>query len=104
MSHDAIPKYLSEGLEKQSPETLRIIAQVAEELAEQKEAKLEAELESDEIEEEDRPDDEDLERDEAPSGATLTIKEINDNEYYYWQWRDGDKIKSEYVRPVNPSE
>jgi hypothetical protein len=39
---------------------------------------------------------------DVPSGATLTVKEINDNRYYYWQWRDGDQIRSQYARPVNP--
>jgi hypothetical protein len=31
------------------------------------------------------------------------IKEINENRYYYWQWSDGDKIKSN-TGPVSPSE
>jgi hypothetical protein len=49
----------------------------------------------------DRPDDP---PDGVPAKATLTEKEINDNRYYYWQWRDGDTIRSKYVRPVNSSE
>ena len=40
----------------------------------------------------------------SPSKATITIKEINDNRYYYWQWRDGDKTRSQYEGPVNPDE
>jgi len=40
----------------------------------------------------------------SPPKATLTEKEINGNRYYYWQWREGDKIKSQYKGPVNPSE
>ncbi len=39
--------------------------------------------------------------DGVPSKATVTVKEINDNRYYYWQWRDGDQIKSKYKGPVN---
>lgn len=40
----------------------------------------------------------------VPSKATLTVKEINDNRYYYWQWREGDTIKSKYERPVDKAE
>jgi hypothetical protein len=32
--------------------------------------------------------------DDVPSKATITGKAINDNRYYYWQWRDGEQIKS----------
>jgi hypothetical protein len=42
--------------------------------------------------------------DDVPSKVTITIKEINDNRYYYWQWREGDKIKSKYKAPVSPDE
>jgi hypothetical protein len=31
-------------------------------------------------------------------------KEINDSRYYYWQWRDGDTIRSKYKGPVNPDD
>ena len=41
--------------------------------------------------------------DGVPSKATLTIKEINDNRYY-WQWRDGDQVKSKYKGPVDSTE
>ncbi|AGB39801.1 hypothetical protein [Natronococcus occultus] len=92
------PKYILEGLEKQSPETLREIAQIATEMADRKESQREAELEEQEVD--DQP--EDLNCDNAPSSATLTKKEINGNQYYYWQWREGEKIKSEYIRPVDP--
>ncbi|WP_284011185.1 hypothetical protein [Haloarcula pelagica] len=37
----------------------------------------------------------------VPANATLTEKTINDNRYYYWQWRDGDRIKSKYEGPVS---
>lgn len=37
----------------------------------------------------------------VPSKASVTIKEINDNRYYYWQWREGDTIKSKYKGPVD---
>jgi len=84
-----------------SPEQLQHVARYAEELAEHKarEARLEEESEENEVEKrpEDHPDD-------VPSKATITIKEINDNRYYYWQWREGDQIKSKYKGPVDPDE
>ncbi|MFB6164594.1 MAG: hypothetical protein ABEJ31_05495 [Haloarculaceae archaeon] len=40
---------------------------------------------------------------DAPPRATLTVKEINDNRYFYYQWREGDAVKSAYVAPVSPS-
>ena len=38
----------------------------------------------------------------SPSKGTLTTKRINGREYYYLQWRDGEKVKSQYVAPVDP--
>jgi len=40
----------------------------------------------------------------VPSKGTLTTKTIDDREYYYLQWREGDSVKSQYVAPVSPSE
>jgi len=42
--------------------------------------------------------------DDVPAKATITIKEINDNRYYYWQWREGDSVTSKYKGPVNSDE
>ena len=96
-----VPVDIASKLDEQSPEVLRQIARFAEELAEhhEREARLAEKEENEELEElpEDLPD-------EVPSKATITIKEINDNRYYYWQWREGDKIKSKYKGPVNPDE
>ena len=95
-----LPQDAVDTLEQYSPELLRHAAAYAEALAEHRER--EARLEADTDDEEDiaeRPDDM---PDDVPSKATLTIKEINDNRYYYWQWREGDTIKSEYKAPVNP--
>ncbi|WP_117595670.1 hypothetical protein [Haloprofundus halophilus] len=96
-----VPADIVSKLDDQSPEVLRHIARFAEELAEhrEREARLAENEEDEEVEErpEDLPDD-------VPSKATITIKEINENRYYYWQWRDGDKIRSKYKGPVNPDE
>lgn len=41
---------------------------------------------------------------DAPRGRpTLTVKTIDDQDYYYLQWRDGESIKSQYVTPVDPA-
>ena len=88
-------------LNESAPKHLRDVAYYAEELAEYKEreARLEEKLDEDDVEE--RPD---SLPDDVPTKATITIKEINDNRYYYWQWREGDKVKSKYKGPVNPDE
>jgi hypothetical protein len=83
------------------PEHLRDIARYAEKLAEHKEREDHLEEESNEDESEGRPDEL---PDDVPSNATITVKEINDNRYYYWQWREGDKIRSQYKGPVDPDE
>ena len=94
-----LPTEIVNTLNSCPPEQLQHVAQYAEALAEHKarEARLEEESDADEIDE--RPDDL---PDEVPSKATITIKEINDNRYYYWQWREGEKIKSKYKNPVTP--
>jgi len=38
---------------------------------------------------------------EAPSDATVTVKRINGNSYFYYNWREDGKIKSEYIAPVS---
>ena len=97
----ALPTEIIDTLNDYSPDQLQDVARYAEALAEYKarEARLEEEADEEEIDErpEDLPDD-------VPSKATITIKEINDNRYYYWQWRDGDRVRSKYKGPVNPDE
>jgi hypothetical protein len=96
-----LPSNIVNTLNGYSPDRLQYVARYAEELAEHKarEARLKRESDNDEIDE--RPDDL---PDDVPSKATITIKEINDNRYYYWQWREGEKVKSKYKGPVNPDD
>ncbi len=96
-----LPTDLVNTLNESTPERLRDFAMYAEELAEHKEREARLEEGSTEDEIENRPNDL---PDDVPTKATITIKEINDNRYYYWQWREGDKIKSKYKSPVNSSE
>ncbi|GAB3421477.1 hypothetical protein GCM10027435_25290 [Haloparvum alkalitolerans] len=96
-----LPTDVVETLDGCSPAVLRQVAAYAEELAESREQgdRTEEEPDEDAVDEEvdDLPED-------VPSRATLTVKEINDNRYNYWQWREGDQVKSKYKGPVNPSE
>ena len=96
-----LPTAIVNTLNDSDPEQLREVATYAEALAEHKEreARLEESASQDEVEE--RPDDL---PDDVPAKATITIKEINDNRYYYWQWREGDSVKSKYKGLVNPDE
>jgi hypothetical protein len=99
---DGIAQYITDGLERQGPDDLRTIATHAEELAVYKEAQAEAKLD-DQVVHENSEDIDDL-PDDVPVKASIVIKEINDNRYEYYQWRDGEKIRSKYKCPVNPSE
>jgi hypothetical protein len=94
-----LPTELVEALNDCPPEQLREVAHYAEGLAEHKEREARLEEESAEKDIEEQPDNI---PDDVPSKATITIKEINDNRYYYWQWREGEKVTSKYKGPVNP--
>ena len=96
-----LPTDIVNTLNGYSSDQLQHVARYAEELAEHKARKARLEENSDEDEIDERSDDL---PDDVPLKATITIKEINDNRYYYWQWRDGDKIRSQYKSPVNPDE
>ncbi|MEF8800451.1 MAG: hypothetical protein V5A56_05410 [Halolamina sp.] len=116
-----LPKYLREPLEKQSLERLEIVATYAQELADWKRQQRQDELErrraEEEVDEEQLADLEDREvstdptdYDDVPaSGAYITVKTTKQTDqkeyrYYYWQWREGDSWKNEYIAPVNPQE
>jgi hypothetical protein len=116
-----LPKYLREPLEKQSPERLETVATYAQELAEWKRQERQDELErrraEEEVDEEQLAELEDREvstdpedyEDVPASGAYITVKTTKQTEqkmykYYYWQWREGDSWKNEYIAPVNPQE
>ena len=116
-----LPKYLREPLEKQSPERLETVATYANELADWKRRQRQQELEDRRAE--DEVDEEELEEleergistdpadyeDVPASGAYITIKTTKQTaeksyRYIYWQWREGDSWKNEYIAPVNPKE
>jgi hypothetical protein len=116
-----LPKYLCGPLEKQPPEQLETVATYATELAEWKRRQRRQELErrrvEDEVEDEELEDLEDREistdpadyEDVPTSGAYITIKTTKQTgeksyRYYYFQWREGDTWKNEYIAPVTPRE
>jgi hypothetical protein len=84
-----------------SPEQLRYVARYAEGLAAHKARGAGVDEQADNDKDDEQPDDL---PDDVPSKATITIKEINDNRYYYWQWREGNSVKSKYKGPVNPDD
>jgi hypothetical protein len=112
-----LPSYLLEPLQKQSPEKLEVVAEYASELAvwkrQQREAELEDRRAEEEIDEEDREElqERDISTDPSDyedvpsSGAYITVKETKPGyHYYYFQWREGDSWKNEYIAPVNPKQ
>jgi hypothetical protein len=100
-----LPKYLREPLEKQSPERLEVVATYASRRAEE-------EVDEDQLEElEERGVSTDpTDYDDVPtSGAYITVKTTKQTahkkyQYFYWQWREGDSWKNEYIAPVDPQE
>jgi hypothetical protein len=112
-----LPAYLLDPLEKQSPDRLEAVATYANELAAWKRHQRQSELETrradEAIDEEERKqleerglstDPSDYE-DVPSSGAYITIKTTKQTadaeyRYYYWQWREGDSWKNEYIGPV----
>ncbi|UPV76619.1 hypothetical protein M0R89_18985 (plasmid) [Halorussus limi] len=97
----SLPEDLEELLESLTPEELddveRAVARLAEEKRRQQRIE-EKEAEQERIEAEN----------ETPAGvppkANRVVKTINENDDYYWQWREGDSVKSEYDKPVSDTE
>jgi hypothetical protein len=115
-----LPKYLQEPLESQGPDRLEAVASYAVELAAWKRQRRQQEAERRRAEE--AVDEDSLERlrergvstdpadyDDVPaSGAYITVKTTKRTaersyRYFYWQWREGDTWKNEYIAPVDPT-
>jgi hypothetical protein len=99
---DGLPAAVVDSLDGLSPAALRRLAEYAETLATHREQESDSTEQANATTEADQST-EDL-PDGVPAKATLTVKEINDNRYHYWQWREGDKIKSKYKGPVTDGE
>ncbi|GAB3327906.1 hypothetical protein GCM10027355_32530 [Haloplanus salinarum] len=107
-----LPAYVTDPIERQSPEELETIAAYAEALADWKRAQREADATAtraaeavdeeaiDDLEERGFETDPDAYED-VPSKAYITIKETKPGyHYYYWQWREGESWANEYIGPV----
>ncbi|MDL0126077.1 hypothetical protein PNP59_14010 [Halobacterium salinarum] len=112
-----LPNYILEPLDKQSPDRLDAIATYATKLAAWKHAERErmadqnqeeesiSEAQQNELEERDVSTDPANYDDVPAGGAYITIKETKPGyHYFYWQWRDGDSWKNEYIAPVNANQ
>jgi len=97
-----LPAEFAESLQDLSVDQLGEVAEYAETLAAHRERQHRVEEEKDDGELEGKNSEE--KPSDVPAGASVTVKEINDNRYRYWQWRDGEKIKSKYIGPVTSSE
>jgi len=114
-----IPKYLVEGAQKQNADCLRRLAEYALQLAvyQENQARIEFQqrIAEDEVDTEDSPpkewDEEEWEETVAakqeefdvPLKACIVTKEIDGNKYFYYNWREGGTVKSQYIAPVNPT-
>ncbi|MDS0284488.1 hypothetical protein [Haloarcula onubensis] len=96
-----LPSDIVNTLNGYAVDRLQHVARYADELAEHRAREIRLEEEAGENEADERSDDT---PDDVPSKATITTKEINENRYYYWQWREGDRVKSKYKGPVDPDE
>jgi len=116
-----LPANVREPVAKQSPDRLRALATWADELADWKTKREKHEraqrLGKDEQRSERSPDSEDQPdppdelveevREELglpPSKGYTVIKTIDGRDYYYYQWREGDRVTSEYMKPVAPAD
>lgn len=95
---DVLSNRLVEELDDLPPDDLREVAAYADTLAtfcEETDRTADGEDDEPDTEptSENRPTD-------VPSKAMITVKEINGNRYNYWQWRDGEQIKSKYKGPA----
>ena len=104
----SVPTEIVDALSESSSEQLRAVATYAEALAEHEAREGRREDRAGRREGSGTRDEVETPPDDLPDGvptrATITIKEINDNRYYYWQWRDGDKVESKYKGPVDAGE
>ena len=85
-----LPMEIVNTLNETDLEQLRDVAAYAEALTEHKEREARLEESARQEEAKERPDDL---PDDVPAKATVMIKEINDNGYY-WQWRDSTMCQS----------
>lgn len=110
-STTGLPAYLLDALDARTPEELERVAAYATVLADRKRAERERETEQtrlddaadDDVIEELRENVDEFDPDNPPNpSAYVNVKTPNKEHYYaYWQWREGDSWKNEYIGPVS---
>jgi hypothetical protein len=108
------PKYLREGLPKQSPETLRAIAGYANALADYKIKQAQAEVTAEAVDKIDTAEQWDEDEWNRELGAaydkanielgtgSITVNQIDGRGYYYLKWSENGQFQSQYIAPVSP--
>ena len=96
-----IPDSVAEEMAEMTVPDLRHLAQRAEELADRKHEENKPRKRS-AAEVKYNVDKHEFPRDEAPPRATLVTKCIDERDYFYWNWREDNHVRSEYIQPVNP--
>ncbi|SEQ02836.1 hypothetical protein [Natrinema salaciae] len=95
-----LPDYVCDAIRRRSSkEELEAVIQYAESLLEYRRQNLQPQDDADENRRSTNIDD--LPRNGAPERATLTKKQIDGQEYYYWQWRENSTVESAYCAPVD---
>ncbi|MFA9416427.1 hypothetical protein [Natrinema sp. HArc-T2] len=89
---DSVSDETRDELTAQDGATLRAVSSYLEELAAWKDQHDGEGASSDGTEPETYPDG-------VPERATVSVTEIAGTEYYYYQWREDDEIRSKTVRP-----
>ena len=99
---DSIPATVADAIDRQDVETLQDIAAYADALAEYRATVKDDLIDAVEDDAASLDEQDDEIPDDVPSKATLVQKEINENRYWYYQWREDDSVKSQYKGPVDP--
>ncbi|QLG29543.1 hypothetical protein HUG10_16030 [Halorarum halophilum] len=96
---DDLPQHVVDALNRQDPQTLCQTATHSKKFASWKEVHAEVVKEEEDVVREGRTDNSDR-PEGVPAKANIVEKNINDNRYYY-QWHEGEKMKSKYKGPVD---
>lgn len=90
---------------EQAVDSVRTLTEHLEKAAESDEYESETpeEWDEDEAEWEEKLDTAHEKADIPASKGTLTTKTIDERDYYYLQWRNGETVMSQYVGPVSPA-
>jgi hypothetical protein len=118
---ESVPKYLREGVKKQSIEILEDLRDYVTAVIDWKTMEAQRRMEEQAVQRtpqgDSPPDDWDGDPDQwsealeeaydeidiSAGKGTITTKEIDGRRYYYLQWREGSDVVSKYIAPVSPA-